>query len=155
MSYHFRNINKDDFNHCTENLVTAYNGEPWNNTWTKKEALRRIEATMSGFNSRGYFVEKEEQIIAICLGRIDYYYDNWSQFCVDEFHVTPNQQGKGIGKKLLKFTSEMLQKEDVNQIFLITGGEQAAIFYQKSGFLKLEDGTAMAYDLKKKEFSCS
>ena len=54
MDVNFREITKTDFNKCADGLVAAYNGEPWNNTWTTEEALLRIEATMSGFNSRGY-----------------------------------------------------------------------------------------------------
>lgn len=100
MDLSFRKIKKDDFSVCAEILMAAYNGAPWNNTWTKEEALFRIEATMSGFNSRGYVVENNEEIIAMCLGRIDYYYSNWSQFCIDEFNVAPTYQGSGIGGNL-------------------------------------------------------
>ena len=41
-------IKTEDFSTCANILVEAYKGEPWNNSWTKKEALLRIEATMSG-----------------------------------------------------------------------------------------------------------
>ena len=53
----FRKIESEDYFKCADILIAAYNKEPWHNTWTKKEALLRIEATMSGFNSRGYVVE--------------------------------------------------------------------------------------------------
>lgn len=96
MELNFREIKNEDFANCAENLVVAYSGEPWNNIWTKKEALLRIEATMSGFNARGYVVEKNDKVIAMCLGRIDYYFSDWSQFCIDEINVAPGYQGKGV-----------------------------------------------------------
>ena len=65
-----RKIHAVDYNDCAKNLVAAYAGPPWNNKWTENEALLRIEATMSGFNSRGYVVEEKGKIIAMCLGRI-------------------------------------------------------------------------------------
>ena len=101
MGLTFRKINADDFPLCADILVSAYKGAPWYNSWTKEEAQLRIEATMSGFNARGYVAEKNNKIIAMCLGRIDYYYDNWSQFCVDEFNVDASMKGQGIGKQLL------------------------------------------------------
>ncbi|WP_265459520.1 hypothetical protein [Enterococcus sp. HY326] len=68
----FREIEQNDFGVCAEMLAAAYNGEPWLNAWRKEEALLRIQATMSGFNARGYVVEANSEIVAMCLGRIDY-----------------------------------------------------------------------------------
>lgn len=148
MDLSFRKIQNEDFSVCADILMAAYRGAPWNNPWTKKEALLRIEATMSGFNSRGYVVEKDNEIIAICLGRIDYYYSSWSQFCVDEFNVIPTHQGSGVGKNLLNFLFNVMKNDEINRIFLITGGEQAATFYENNGFVKLNDGIMMEYDLQ-------
>lgn len=147
MELNFRKINEDDFPNCAKNLVAAYNGAPWYNNWSIKEAQLRIEATMSGFNSRGYVIEKDNNIIAMCLGRIDYYYDNWSQFCIDEFNVVPNFQGQGIGKELLNYTSDMLKKEGINRIFLITGGKEASEFYKKNHFTNANDGIMLEFIL--------
>lgn len=147
MDISFRKVENEDYAKCADILIAAYKEEPWHNTWTKEEALLRIEATMSGFNSRGYVVEINNEIIAMCLGRIDYYYGNWSQYCVDEFNVAPPYQGKGVGKQLLQFMSDVLKNEEINRIFLMTGGEQAATFYEKNGFIKSNDGTMMEYKL--------
>lgn len=144
MSLSFREIKRSDFSACAEILVAAYQAEPWHNSWTKEEALRRIEATMSGFNARGYVAVRNDEIVAMCLGRIDYYYNNWSQYCIDEFNVLPTLQGLGVGKSLLNFVAEIMKKDQVNRLFLLTGGEQAAIFYQKCGFAQTLEGIMMA-----------
>lgn len=141
-----------DFNICAGILVAAYNGESQNNTWTKEEALLRIEATMSGFNARRYVVEKDGQIIAMGLGRIGYYYNNWSKFCVDEFNVNPSHQGQGVGKKLMNFIFSEIKNEEINGVFLITGGEQTAKFYKDNGFKKSSDGIMMEINLEDKQF---
>ena len=148
MGLTFRKINADDFPLCADILVSAYKGAPWYNAWTKEEAQLRIEATMSGFNARGYVAEKNNKIIAMCLGRIDYYYDNWSQFCVDEFNVDASMKGQGIGKQLLEFTSENLKRDGVNRLFLITGGTEASVFYEKNGFVKTDEGIMMEFGLQ-------
>jgi aminoglycoside 6'-N-acetyltransferase I len=48
-----RLIESKDYIQCANNLISAYAEAPWHNNWTEKEALLRIEATLSGFNSRG------------------------------------------------------------------------------------------------------
>lgn len=148
MGLSFRKIKKEEYSVCAEILVAAYSGEPWNNTWTKKEALLRIEATMSGFNSRGYVAERNGEVVAMCLGRIDYYYSDWSQFCTDEFNVAPAHQGSGIGKNLFNYVSNVMRDKGINRIFLMTGGEQAANFYERNGFKRADDGIMMAYHLQ-------
>ncbi|WP_239775910.1 GNAT family N-acetyltransferase [Mammaliicoccus sp. K-M42] len=144
---HFRKIYTEDYNDCAKNLVSAYAGPPWYNKWTDQEALLRIEATMSGFNSRGYVIENEDTIIAMCIGRIDYYFNNFNQFFIDEFNVIPNQQGFGIGKQLMNFIIDEMKQEKINKIFLITGGESASKFYAKNKFEITNDGFMMELDL--------
>ena len=61
----FRKIKSDDYTNCAKNLVSAYKGAPWYNKWTEEEALLRIEATLSGFNSKGYVIENNNKIIAM------------------------------------------------------------------------------------------
>ncbi len=102
---------------------------------------------MSGFNSRGYVIENEDTIIAMCIGRIDYYFNNFNQFFIDEFNVIPNQQGFGIGKQLMNFIIDEMKQEKINKIFLITGGESASKFYAKNKFEITNDGFMMELDL--------
>jgi aminoglycoside 6'-N-acetyltransferase I len=78
-----RLIESKNYIQCAKNLISAYAEAPWHNKWTEKEALLRIEATLSGFNSRGYIVEENENIIAMCIGRINYYFNKMHQFCID------------------------------------------------------------------------
>nr|WP_265459521.1 GNAT family N-acetyltransferase [Enterococcus sp. HY326] len=61
--------------------------------------------------------------------------------------MRPNRQGSGVGKKLVNFVSDTMKKQQVNRIFLITGGRQAAEFYQKNGFTKAEDGMMLEFEL--------
>ncbi|PTH19294.1 GNAT family N-acetyltransferase [Staphylococcus arlettae] len=142
-----RKIHANDYNDCAKSLVASYAGPPWNNKWTENEALLRIEATMSGFNSRGYVVEEKGKIIAMCLGRIDYYFSALNQFCIDEFNVIPSQQRLGIGKQLISYVSDAMKRENINTIFLITGGELSSKFYEKNGFIKTTDGIMMELGL--------
>lgn len=143
----FRDIHFEDYDNCAKNLVAAYSGPPWCNIWTEEEALLRIKATMSGFNSRGFIIEEENNIIAMCIGRIDYYFSDFNQFCIDEFNVIPNQQGLGIGKQLMNYVINELKQEKINKIFLITGGEVASKFYSNNKFEITNDGFMMELEL--------
>lgn len=129
----FRKIKSDDYTNCAKNLVSAYKGAPWYNKWTEEEALLRIE--------------NNNKIIAMCIGRIDYYFSNMNQFCIDEFHVIPEFQQKGVGKNLMNSVSNSLKVDGINKIFLITGGELAEYFYEKTGFMKSNEGSMMELDL--------
>ncbi|PTF22298.1 N-acetyltransferase, partial [Staphylococcus cohnii] len=68
-------------------------------------------------------------------------------FCIDEFNVVPNQQRLGIGKKLISFVSDVMKRDNINNIFLVTGGELATKFYEKNGFIKTNDGIMMELEL--------
>ena len=138
-----REITKEDFETCAKNLVAAYSGYPWHNTWTFEEALLRIETTMSGINARGFVLEVDGIISGMCLGRIDYYFDNWRQFCIDEFNISPTLQGKGFGSHLLDYVASIMKNDDINQLFLMTGGIKAATFYKKNGFSTSNESTMM------------
>jgi len=147
MSNQFRSIKPEDFPTCARILTKAYSGEPWHNTWSHDDALLRIEAIMSGFSARGYVMEHNQEIVAMCLGRIDYYYNNWRQFCIDEFNVLPDYQGKQIGSKMLTYVTDTMKQQNINRMFLITGGAEAAHFYENNGFEVSNEGTMMEFVL--------
>jgi len=147
MDVNYREITKKDYGKCAKVLVSAYAGEPWKNVWTTEEALLRVEATMSGVNARGFVAVADGEIIAQCLGRIDYYNENWKQFCVDECSILADFQGKGIGTILMNFVSESLKQEEIDRIWLLTGGEMAVKFYEKNGFKVSNEGTMMTLEL--------
>jgi len=148
MDINFRKITEIDYHKCADVLADAYKGEPWNNKWTHDEALLRIRATMSGFNARGYVVEVDGEVIAQCLGRVDYYNDGWKQFCIDEFNLHSNFQGQGIGSNFMNYVINELEQENIDRIWLLTGGYMAAKFYEKNGFEESSDGTMMTLELQ-------
>ena len=102
---------------------------------------------MSGFNSKGYVIEENNKVIAMCIGRIDYYFSGMNQFCIDEFNVIPEFQKNGVGKKLMNSVSNSLKLDEIYKIFLITGGELAENFYKKNGFMKSEEGSMLELQL--------
>ncbi|MBF7024587.1 GNAT family N-acetyltransferase [Staphylococcus kloosii] len=140
-------IESKDYIQYAKNLIFAYAKAHWHNKWTEEEALFRIEATLSGFNSRGYIVEVNENIIAMCIGRIDYYFNKMHQFCIDDFHVIPMYQGEGVGTQLMNYVSESLKVETIYNIFLITGGTQARNFYERVSFKISNEGVMMINEL--------
>ena len=148
MALTFRKITKLDYGRCAEIIVSAYKEEPWFNKWTMEEASLRVEATMSGFNARGFVAEVDGKVIAQCLGRIDYYNENWKQYVIDEFSIIASVQGQGIGTKFMNFVSTSLKEEQIDRVWLMTGAQMAANFYQKNGFEVSDEGIKMTLELK-------
>ncbi|PTI34552.1 N-acetyltransferase, partial [Mammaliicoccus vitulinus] len=68
-------------------------------------------------------------------------------YCIDEFNVISKKQGLRIGKKLNNFFKGEIKREDVNKIFLITGGESASKFYSNNKFEITNDGFMMELEL--------
>lgn len=146
-STNFRSYAPADLTSCAIALVEAYKYAPWYNTWSIDDATQRIASTMSGSNARGFVIVKENIILGMCLGRIDYYFDNWSQFVVDEFNIHPDIQKMGMGKCLMTYVSRELKNENINRLFLLTGSSEVSQFYQKIGFSCTVESTMMTFDL--------
>lgn len=146
-SIDFRSYTPADLTSCAVVLVEAYKHAPWYNSWSNEDAKRRIETTMSGSNARGFILADRHIILGMCLGRIDYYFDDWSQFVVDEFNIHPNIQKMGMGKCLMTYVSRELKNENINKLFLMTGSSEVAQFYKKIGFSFNVESTMMTLDL--------
>ncbi|WP_297079461.1 GNAT family N-acetyltransferase [uncultured Enterococcus sp.] len=146
-SIDFRSYTPADLTSCAVGLVAAYKDAPWYNSWSNEDAKRRIETTMSGSNARGFILTDRHMILGMCLGRIDYYFDDWSQFVVDEFNIHPDSQKMGMGKRLMTYVSRELKQEHINRLFLMTGSSEVIPFYQKIGFSFNAESTMMTLDL--------
>ncbi|WP_288394372.1 hypothetical protein [uncultured Vagococcus sp.] len=44
--------------------------------------------------------------------------------------------------------SLLLKRDGVNRLFLITGGTESSVFYEKNGFVKTDEGIMMEFGLQ-------
>lgn len=79
-----------------------------------------------------YFVVEENKIIVGC-GGINYW-ENGTVARISWDIVHPNQQGKGIGKKLTLFRIEEIKKNLAVKSIIVRTSQLAFQFYEKIGF---------------------
>ncbi len=146
MSLVFRKMTAADFPACAQELIAAFAGEPWCESWTPDQALTRIDEIMSARVSRGIVCMDGERCISMLCGRIMTYQDQ-KLFYIDEFSVHPDFQRQGVGSRMLAFLRKELKKEPqpISHISLITErGFPSVAFYEKNGFVELQNELTMA-----------
>ena len=146
MALVYRIMTPDDFPGCAQELIAAFREAPWNEFWTKEQAVERIDGIMSARMSRGYVCMDGALCVSMLCGRI-MTYQAQELFYIDEFSVHPDYQRQGVGSRMLAFLREELQKEPqpVSHISLITErGFPSVAFYGKNGFVELHNELTMA-----------
>jgi GNAT superfamily N-acetyltransferase len=118
---------------CTRVLVSAFNSEPWNDTWTLETARQELAWTM-GVPGFAGLVSLEGQVLAFATGWREPD-DRREVFFLKTFCVSPNAQGTGVGGRLLARLEEYLGESGVNTMYLVTHrGTPAEGFYRKHGY---------------------
>lgn len=140
----FRVMKPLDYEACARELMLAFCGEPWNETWTFEQALSRIDEMMSARVSRGYVIYDGDEVVAMLCGRIMTYLD-WKELFIDEFSVSPKYQRQGIGTKMLDYVRSEMAKENIKYLALNTEkGYPSQIFYETYGFRIEESNILMS-----------
>jgi len=146
MSFLFRPMTAADFPACAQELMAAFAGEPWCESWAHDQALTRIDEIMSARVSRGIVCMDGDRCVSMLCGRIMTYQDQ-KLFYIDEFSVHPAYQHQGVGSRMLAFLREELKKEPqpISHMSLITErGFPSVAFYEKNGFVELQNELTMA-----------
>lgn len=145
----FRKIEKRDYENCGKVLVDAFKAAPWNEDWTLKQAMTRIDEIMSSMVSRGFVLVDGDVIVSMVLGRILTYLDH-KEFWIDEFSVNPSYQKQGIGTKVMAYVKDEMRKEAeaVSYLALNTRkGAPAVRFYEANEFREDVSSLTMVCDL--------
>ncbi|MDR1132087.1 MAG: GNAT family N-acetyltransferase [Oscillospiraceae bacterium] len=127
-----RTCDQSDIPIAAQMLCRVYAEAPYNENWPLERAEKRIQAYLSGANSRGYALIIDTQIVGYLFGRM-LVAAKCSNFYVDEIFVHPNYQRKGCGSLALNALRGELKKDCVDKIALHALCEDAS-FYEKNGF---------------------
>ncbi len=135
-------------------FCSAFAAEPWKENWTQQLAETRISELTGTPISAGFVYEEQGSILAVAAGRVcTYLYGK--EYVIDEFCVSAEMQGKGIGSRLMQqIEQEMRAAGCVGIVLQTTHGYPSERFYLKNGFQRNPDMITMYRLLNEKtEFS--
>ena len=128
------NMTKERIADYAEIYMSVFNSSPWNDSWSRETAIRRIKEMMSADTFIGKAAYIDDVPFGIIIGQSEQGDVN-VQFCLKEFCVKTTAQNKGIGTSLLNALKEDLKSQGIRHIYLITShGENTEGFYQRRGF---------------------
>jgi len=120
---------KNELKEVTNLFLEESNKKPYNQNYTIKTAISRVDDMFNYGSIYLAFVDKDiAGFIAIAgEGKKDIY--------IDEFWLKAKYQRKGVGRKLLKFVEEKYKKKGAHSISVMTSkGTGAFKFYKKFKF---------------------
>lgn len=119
---------------CARLCAAVFSGAPWNQKWTVPGAARHIRETFRSPDFRGVVALENGKVIGFAYG-VFFQWEDERRFYLKEMCVHGDQQGRGVGTRLLGRLMKELEAEKVNQISLGTEKDKPArSFYLKLGF---------------------
>ena len=121
-----------------ELFKNAFGCAPWNDDWRDEIQLKEyIKEISCSFHSLNYGLFIDGKLSAISLGMIRHWWEG-TNYRIEEFCVSPDLQGKGVGSRFMKMIEKDVQKRGLSGIFLQTDHDKPSYqFYQKNGFHQL------------------
>ena len=128
---------------CARLLVSAFNAEPWNESWTFANARKSLVSILDDAGFIGFVSLDRGEVLGFAAGYREQD-DRWEVFYLDTLCVGPDAQGSGVGSRLLDRLKDELEKTSINSIYLITHrGTPAENFYRKNGYRISEEDVVM------------
>lgn len=134
-----RKYEPNDLQSCADVFCSAFSAEPWNENWTQQLAETRISELTGTPFSVGFVYEEDGRILALAAGRVcTYLYGK--EYVIDEFCVSAEAQGKGIGSALMQqIETDRKAVGCVSIVLQTTRGYPSERFYLKNGFQRSPD----------------
>ncbi len=138
LSVHEIDIQKD-FEAVKAVFLLAFTGEPWNDEWSEEMINFYLDDLLQAKNSLSYGLYKDDELVGIALGRLMHFYSG-NQFRIDEFCVSPKEQGHGLGTTFMELLTDAVKKKDIKYLLLDTNKTYPAYnFYLKNDFQEIKD----------------
>jgi aminoglycoside 6'-N-acetyltransferase I len=131
----FKKFSQQDFDNLTKLYKEVFSEQPWNDEWIKLSQVRNyLTELIQNPVFNGYVVYQNSELIAACLGHSRSWWSG-NEFFIDEFFVSSNCQGHGIGSLLMDYVENHPELMDVDSFQLLTNYDvPAKEFYCKKGF---------------------
>lgn len=130
----YKEINQQNLNDLVDLFIKAFSGEPWNEQWTSNMVIKRLYQIINIEGSYGIAYYYGNKAVGMVLGNIEYNY-NSVDFCIKEFCIDPDFQGKGLGRKIMNEFILRVKEKNVENIGLLTcKSPETEGFYSKLKF---------------------
>lgn len=133
---------RDDLDAGARLYRAAFNGPPWNDDWTVETARTRLAEIVDTPGYRGFAASTDGELVGLAVGNAERWHTG-EHFHLKEMCVRPEEQGSGIGTRLVAHLVEDLRDAGVERVYLLTARDgPASAFYRSRGFRR-EDGMRM------------
>ena len=89
---------------------TAFGQEPWNDDWSDaKQLAEYIKEISNSYNSLNYGLLINGKLAALSIGMIRHWWEG-TNYNIEEFCVSPDIQGQGIGSRFMGMIETDIQK---------------------------------------------
>lgn len=131
-------ITKNDIPKCAETFTSSYNQLPWNHNWKLDDAIRYLNEYTEAPQFRGFMLHEDGKVPGALFGHCKTWWTN-NQFMIDELFISPESQGKGYGKLLLRQAELYAKEYNIGLLTLMTNKFMPALdFYNKQDFSKVD-----------------
>lgn len=140
IEFDFLPMNSSNLNRCVDLFIETFSAEPWNDVYDSREqVVKFFENYMNNNYFVGYVLKQQEEIIALSLGEKKPWI-NGLEYYIDQFCVSRELQGSGIGSYFLECIEVDIKEKGMNAIILMTDrGFPSEKFYKKNGFKECEE----------------
>lgn len=123
---------------CVDLFIDTFTKEPWNDIYESREqVVKFFENHFKNNYFVGYAAMLDDKMVALSIG-MKKPWINGFEYYIDEFCVSYEMQGKGIGSQFINAIEENIKEQGMNGIMLNTEKEYPSQkFYEKNGFKTL------------------
>lgn len=138
-----RKIKKDDLLECSSILEEAYSKKPYKEKFQGSNALEYISIKYNHCKKNSFVVILNNKIVGFIFITISTWSDG-PQAILEEIVVNPDNQRNGIGKKLLEYAQNYLNKIGIKSVMLWAKNDKRLInFYKRQGYFIADDFIVM------------
>lgn len=139
-----RKIKKTDLERCAAILEAAYKLPPYNEVFRKMNAYRYTLAKYNNCKAFSFVVINNKNIIVAFVFVNKSTWSDGPQAILEEIVVDPNEQGKGLGKKIMLYVHKYLKFLNVTSVMLWAKKDKKLLrFYKNNGYVVATDFVVM------------
>lgn len=134
-----KELTEEEYPAVKELFRSVFMSPPWNDDWSDEHQLDEYLRDLMGARTPiDLGLYEDSSLVGISIGCIKHWCGG-TEYFIDEFCISADCQGRGLGKRFLELIEEYLRERGIHQIFLMTQKTVPAYdFYKHRGFKEIE-----------------